>query len=96
MFYLLQIEDEGNHGNDDTRLFILSTLAGQHKPRVSCALCKETLHVFDRYPLVDGTFFLSPRQHTSSAVEVRMIKCKPKSSTFGNDSLNRKNFDLLT
>lgn len=69
-FLLLQIEDEGNHGNDDTRLFILSTLAGQHKPRVSCALCKETLHVFDRYPLVDGTFFLSPRQHTSSAVEV--------------------------
>lgn len=71
-FLLLQIEDEGNHGNDDTRLFILSTLAGQHKPRVSCALCKETLHVFDRYPLVDGTFFLSPRQHTGSAVEVKI------------------------
>lgn len=68
--FLLQIEDEGNHGNDDTRLFILSTLAGQQKPRVTCALCQETLHVFDRYPLVDGTFFLSPRQHTSSAVEV--------------------------
>ncbi|KPI92863.1 Headcase protein [Papilio xuthus] len=66
------IEDEGNHGNDDTRLFILSTLAGQHRPRVSCALCKETLDVFDRYPLVDGTFFLSPRQHTSSAVEVKV------------------------
>ncbi|CAF4835453.1 unnamed protein product [Pieris macdunnoughi] len=72
MYDLLQIEDEGNHGNDDTRLFILSTLAGQHKPKVSCALCKETLHVFDRYPLVDGTFFLSPRQHTSSAVEVKV------------------------
>ncbi|XP_041982286.1 headcase protein [Aricia agestis] len=70
--YQIKIEDEGNHGNDDTRLFILSTLAGQHKPRVSCALCKETLHVFDRYPLVDGTFFLSSRQHTSSAVEVKV------------------------
>ncbi|XP_068632995.1 headcase protein [Battus philenor] len=70
--YQIKIEDEGNHGNDDTRLFILSTLAGQHKPRVSCALCKETLDVFDRYPLVDGTFFLSPRQHTSSAVEVKV------------------------
>ncbi|XP_026732991.1 headcase protein isoform X1 [Trichoplusia ni] len=70
--YQIKIEDEGNHGNDDTRLFILSTLAGQHKPRVSCALCKETLHVFDRYPLVDGTFFLSPRQHDSGAVEVKV------------------------
>ncbi|XP_073949692.1 hdc homolog, cell cycle regulator isoform X2 [Choristoneura fumiferana] len=70
--YQIKIEDEGNHGNDDTRLFILSTLAGQHKPRVTCALCEETLHVFDRYPLVDGTFFLSPKQHTSSAVEVKV------------------------
>ncbi|CAH1646523.1 unnamed protein product [Spodoptera littoralis] len=70
--FRFEIEDEGNHGNDDTRLFILSTLAGQHKPRVTCALCKETLHVFDRYPLVDGTFFLSPRQHTSGAVEVKV------------------------
>lgn len=64
------MEDEGNHGNDDTRCFILSTLAGQHKSRVTCALCEETMSVFDRYPLVDGTFFLSPRQHTKSAVEV--------------------------
>lgn len=69
-FFCHQIEDEGNHGNDDTRLFILSTLAGQHKPRVMCAICEDTLDVFDRYPLVDGTFFLSPKQHTTGAVEV--------------------------
>jgi headcase protein len=66
------MEDEGNHGNDDTRCFILSTLAGQHKSRVTCALCEETMYVFDRYPLVDGTFFLSPMQHTKGAVEVRL------------------------
>ncbi|XP_063530869.1 headcase protein [Cydia strobilella] len=70
--YQIKIEDEGNHGNDDTRLFILSTLAGQHKPNVTCALCEDTLHVFDRYPLIDGTFFLSPKQHTSGAVEVKV------------------------
>ncbi|XP_077302717.1 hdc homolog, cell cycle regulator [Arctopsyche grandis] len=70
--YHIKMEDEGNHGNDDTRCFILSTLAGQHKSRVTCALCDDTMFVFDRYPLVDGTFFLSPRQHTKSAVEVKV------------------------
>lgn len=67
------MEDEGNHGNDDTRCFILSTLAGQHKSKVTCALCEDTMYVFDRYPLVDGTFFLSPGQHTKDAVEVSKL-----------------------
>lgn len=67
---LLQTEDEGNHGNDDTRCFILSTLASQGRSRVHCVLCEEQLLVFDRYPLVDGTFFLSPRQHAKSCIEV--------------------------
>lgn len=26
--------------------------------------------VFDRYPLVDGTFFLSPKQHAKGCIEV--------------------------
>src|SRR5437879_4774481 len=28
--------------------------------------------IFDRYPLVDGTFFLSPRQHNKTAVPVHL------------------------
>jgi hypothetical protein len=64
------MEDEGNHGNDDTRCFILSTLAALHTSRVSCVLCLSPMLVFDRYPLVDGTFFLSPRQHSKSCLEV--------------------------
>lgn len=67
---MLQTEDEGNHGNDDTRCFILSTLASQGRSRVHCVLCEEQLLVFDRYPLVDGTFFLSPRQHAKNCIEV--------------------------
>lgn len=67
---LLQIEDEGNHGNDETRLFILSSLAAQHKSKVACVLCEEPMLVFDRYPLVDGTFFLSPKQHNKGCIEV--------------------------
>lgn len=67
---LSQMEDEGNHGNDDTRCFILSTLAALQWSRVSCVLCRAPMLVFDRYPLVDGTFFLSPRQHSSACAEV--------------------------
>nr|XP_044251474.1 headcase protein [Drosophila takahashii] len=65
------IEDEGNHGNDETRLFILSSLAQSQMSRVACILCEEPLLVFDRYPLVDGSFFLSPKQHSSGCIEVK-------------------------
>ncbi|XP_026678658.1 headcase protein-like [Diaphorina citri] len=63
------MEDEGNHGNDETRCFILSTLAAHNSPKVVCLLCQSTLPVYDRYPLVDGTFFLSPRQHSKHCFE---------------------------
>ncbi|KOC63720.1 Headcase protein [Habropoda laboriosa] len=66
------MEDEGNHGNDDTRCFILSTLATLQWSRVSCVLCRTPMLVFDRYPLVDGTFFLSPRQHSPACAEVKV------------------------
>lgn len=29
------------------------------------------MFVFDRYPLVDGTFFLSPKQHSPGCIEVK-------------------------
>lgn len=64
------MEDEGNHGNDETRLFILSSLAAHQKSRMICVLCEEPMLVFDRYPLVDGTFFLSPKLHAKGCIEV--------------------------
>ncbi|KAL4143554.1 hypothetical protein QTP88_005872 [Uroleucon formosanum] len=69
--YHVKIEDEGNHGNDETRSFILSSLAAQNQSRVNCVLCSDVMLVFDRYPLVDGTFFLSPKQYNKNAVEVK-------------------------
>ncbi|XP_063237706.1 headcase protein [Bacillus rossius redtenbacheri] len=70
--YHIKMEDEGNHGNDETRCFILSTLAAVHAARVPCLLCRDSLAVYDRYPLLDGTFFLSPRQHASFCFEVKV------------------------
>ncbi|XP_037885213.1 headcase protein-like isoform X2 [Glossina fuscipes] len=69
--YQVKIEDEGNHGNDETRLFILSSLAQSQKSRVACIICEEPMLVFDRYPLVDGSFFLSPKQHSPDCIEVK-------------------------
>ena len=43
--------------------------------RISCILCHGTLIVFDRYPLIDGTFFLSPLQHSKSSIPCQ-VDCK--------------------
>ena len=70
-----QMEDDGHHGNDETRCFILSTLSAHRSCRTACVLCHQALIVYDRYPLIDGTFFLTPIQHTKTAI--------PVSKTFG-------------
>jgi hypothetical protein len=70
--YHIKMEDDGNHGNDETRCFILSTLSANKMNRTACVLCSGTMIIFDRYPLIDGTFFLSPRQHNKSAVPVHI------------------------
>ena len=66
------MEDECSIGNDETRIFILSNLASNKLNKVPCVLCNGVLTVFDRYPLIDGTFFLSPRQHNRTCVQVSL------------------------
>lgn len=68
--YHIKMEDEG--GSDDIRCFILSTLSASRVSRLPCIVCQAMMSVFDRYPLVDGTLFLSPRQHNPGAVQVRL------------------------
>ena len=70
--YHIKMEDDGNHGNDETRCFILSTLSANKMNKTACVICSGTMIIFDRYPLIDGTFFLSPRQHNKSAVPVHI------------------------
>lgn len=64
--YHIKMEDD--HGNDETRNFILSTLSANRMNRVSCIMCHTSMMIFDKYPLIDGTFFLSPTQHSKGAV----------------------------
>ena len=75
--YHIKMEDECSIGNDETRIFILSNLASNKMNKVPCVLCKQYLTVFDRYPLIDGTFFLSPRQHNRTCVQVNFFNIRP-------------------
>lgn len=52
--------------NDDPRSFVLKALFSNSQTSMNCVMCKRDLPVFANYPLLDGTFFLSPRELTTS------------------------------
>jgi hypothetical protein len=63
--YHIKMEDEGPYGNDEIRCFVLSNLSSNKVTVVRCVCCNVDLPVFDRYPLIDGTFFLSPVRYNT-------------------------------
>lgn len=63
--YHIKLEDEGQFGNDEMRSFILVTLSVRKVTSVDCVICNDSMPVFDKYPLIDGTFFLSPRRYNT-------------------------------
>lgn len=54
----IRLEDEGPYGNDETRCFVLSQLSMVNCTEAHCVVCGQSMIVYDRYPLVDGTLFL--------------------------------------
>lgn len=68
--YHIKMEDDGYGAGDDTRSFVLSSLAYHRTSQVSCVLCSCKLTVYDQFPLIDGTFYLSPLKPNVSAYEV--------------------------
>ena len=54
----IRLEDEGPYGNDETRCFVLSQLSMVGCTDITCTVCGQSMVVYDRYPLVDGTLFL--------------------------------------
>jgi hypothetical protein len=52
----------------------LSNFFFSKKPGICSFL---TLFYDSRYPLIDGTFFLSPRQHTKACIQVEIIISTP-------------------
>jgi len=68
--YHIKMEDDGYGAGDDTRSFVLTTLASNRVNSVSCVLCSMELKVYDRYPLINGTLFLTPNQANETCMEV--------------------------
>lgn len=73
LFVCWQMEDEGSYGNDDIRCFILSNLATAKMSKTFCVVCQNAMQIYDRYPLIDGTFFLSPKQYSKACIPVSLI-----------------------
>jgi len=78
--YHIKMEDEGPHGNDETRCFVLANLSSNMVTCVSCVMCARQMSVFDRYPLIDGTFFLSPQRYNTD-LKVTAAECKSLAAT---------------
>ena len=74
------MEDEGSYGNDDIRCFILSNLATAKMSKTFCVVCQSAMQIYDRYPLIDGTFFLSPKQYSKACIPVSIDLDKIKIS----------------
>lgn len=68
--YHIRMEDNSSNSNDDIRILILSTLSSNGMNSMKCVICAENMPIFERFPLIDGTFFLSPRQHSRAAVQI--------------------------
>lgn len=68
--YHIKMEDDGYAAGDETRSFVLSSLAFHRSSHVSCVLCEDRLVVYDRFPLINGTFYLSPVRPRSTSLEV--------------------------
>lgn len=64
------MEEDTANGNDDVRSFVLNHLSSYKMTSLNCVLCKNEMSVFDRYPLVDGTLFLSPQAYDEQVLRV--------------------------
>jgi len=60
--YHIKMEGEG-YGSDDLRNFILSSLSLASCSQMNCVVCGFDMPVYDHFPLVDGTMFLSPERN---------------------------------
>ncbi|XP_005109542.1 headcase protein homolog [Aplysia californica] len=66
--YNIHIDDVQE--DEDTRNFVLSNLTTKRMTALRCVLCKVQLPVFDKFPLVDGTLFLSPQAYDQYVVQM--------------------------
>ncbi|CAK8671125.1 unnamed protein product [Clavelina lepadiformis] len=75
--YHIKMEGEG-YGSDDLRNFILASLSKAKCSQMNCVMCGVDLPVYDHFPLVDGTMFLSTERNERSTRNCFKIKVDSK------------------
>ncbi|XP_052810587.1 headcase protein homolog [Mya arenaria] len=68
--YHIKMEDDVTPGSDDVHMFVLNHLGNYKVSSLNCVLCKNELCIFEKYPLIDGTLFLSPQAYDNQALQV--------------------------
>lgn len=74
----IRLEDEGPYGNDEIRCFVLSHFSSLAIKNLSCAYCSCDLVIYDRFPLVDGTLFVSPYAYDKKKSVPAIVSTKPQ------------------
>lgn len=87
--FQIRMEDEGPHGNDEIRCQILTCLSSAKATSVQCVVCYCEMTVYDKFPVIDGTFFLSPTCYHPTPEELRVNEPAVSSHHRGNG--NRSN-----
>ncbi|XP_046849516.1 headcase protein homolog [Xenia sp. Carnegie-2017] len=64
--------DDDFSQSDDPRSIILKALVSNCQTAVRCVTCNRDLPVFANYPLLDGTFFLSPKELTPGCIALEI------------------------
>ena len=59
----IAVESSG-FGCDELRSYILSNLALCNADTLDCLICRDTLTVYDSFPLINGLMFQSPNPYT--------------------------------
>ncbi|CAD6197849.1 unnamed protein product [Caenorhabditis auriculariae] len=66
----IKMEDDCPQGGDDIRLCLLKTLGANNLRSVPCVCCYADMKVYDKYPLLDGVFYLSSVSQYGAKTEV--------------------------
>ncbi|CAI2313995.1 unnamed protein product [Caenorhabditis sp. 36 PRJEB53466] len=68
----IKMEDDCPQGGDDVRLCLLKSLGAHNLRSVNCVQCKDELKVYDKYPLIDGVFYISPVSQFGPKTEISL------------------------
>ncbi|CAI5439028.1 unnamed protein product [Caenorhabditis angaria] len=68
----IKMEDDCPQGGDDVRLCLLKSLGAHNLRNIPCVGCHDDLKVYDKYPLIDGTFYISTVSQYGPKTEISL------------------------